>query len=30
MIRHLLVGAAALTLMTGAAYAQDSTYYSNT
>lgn len=30
MIRPLLAGAAALTLMTGAAYAQDSTYYSNT
>jgi hypothetical protein len=30
MIRHLLVGAAALTLMTGGASAQDSTYYSNT
>jgi hypothetical protein len=30
MIRNLLAGATALTLMTGAAYAQDSTYYSNT
>jgi hypothetical protein len=30
MIRQLLLGAAALTLMTGAAYAQDSTYYYNT
>jgi hypothetical protein len=30
MIRNLLAGAAALALMTGAAYAQDSNYYSST
>jgi hypothetical protein len=30
MIRNLLAGATALTLITAGAYAQDSTYYSNT